>query len=81
MLLLSLSLLLEGRGFELRSERLGALVPVPERQDDGAGLSADAADAEDVDMEEVEQELEESSDSAAPGPPSSHAGELPVVKV
>ena len=69
------------RGGFRKPPRSGALVPVPERQDDGAGLSADAADAEDVDMEEVEQELEESSDSAAPGPPSSHAGELPVVKV
>ena len=50
------------------------------RQDDGAGLSADTTDAEEVDMQEVESGLEESGDGAAAGP-SSHAGELPVVKV
>ncbi|CAE7379772.1 unnamed protein product [Symbiodinium sp. KB8] len=59
--------------------RSGALVP--ERQGEGAGLSADTADVEEVDMEEVEQGLEESSEGAVAGAPSSHAGELPVVKV
>ena len=59
--------------------RSGALVP--ERRDDGAGLSADTADLEEGDTEEVEQGLEKSNDGSAPGAPSSHAGELPVVKV
>ncbi|CAE7744911.1 unnamed protein product [Symbiodinium sp. CCMP2592] len=67
------------RGGFRKPVRSGALVP--ERQDDGAGLSADTADLEEVESEEVEQGLEDSSDGSAAGAPSSHAGELPVVKV
>ena len=68
------------RGGFRKPVRSGALVP-PERQDDGAGLSAETADLEEVDMEEVEPGLEDSSDGSAAGAPGSHAGELPVVKV